>query len=444
MKDEARLIVWVAIVWAWATASYGQSLTEIYRKAQAEDAQYRAARKGYEATLEKVPQARAGLLPNANLTSNRNRQTGEASFSGASPVNRDIKSWTWTAQVTQPLIRWASWVGVTQATKQVEQATAQLALAEQDLMLRTAQAYFDIMLAQENIRVAEAQLSAMNEQLLLAERQFAVGTGIVTDIYEAKTKRGSAKSQWISAQNELLSKQAELDKIVGEAVVLQSVQMTKNLPAMQSASVNEWLSQAAMQNLQIKIQQAAVAVARSETTKSLSAHAPTLDITYNRAGAYSSGSLSSPADLTTRTQSHQAGVQLTVPLFAGGAAQSKVRESLFLEEKADEELIAAKRSATTQVRQAYAGVMNGQAQIEALQVAVEAGAQAVEANKIGFKIGTRITPDVLNAEQQLYGAMRDLMKARVDAVMQGLKLKAAAGILQELDLAALDALIELK
>lgn len=444
MKDEARLLVWVAIVWAWATASYGQSLTEIYRKAQAEDPQYRAARKSYEATLEKVPQARAGLLPNANLTSNRNRQTGDASFSGASPVARDIKSWTWTAQVTQPLIRWASWVGVTQATKQVEQATAQLALAEQDLMLRTAQAYFDIMLAQENIRVAEAQLSAMNEQLLLAERQFAVGTGIVTDIYEAKTKRGSAKSQWISAKNELLSKQAELDKIVGEAVVLKSVQMTQNLPAMQGASVNEWLSQAAVQNLQIKIQQAAVAVARSETTKSLSAHAPTLDLTYNRAGAYSSGSLSSPADLTTRTQSHQAGVQLTVPLFAGGATQSKVRESLFLEEKADEELMGAKRSATTQIRQAYAGVMNGQAQIEALQVAVESGAQAVEANKIGFKIGTRITPDVLNAEQQLYSAMRDLMKARVDAVMQGLKLKAAAGLLQELDLAALDALIEPK
>jgi outer membrane protein len=357
------------------------------------------------------------------------------------PVNRDIKSWTWTAQVTQPLIRWASWVNVTQATKQIEQATAQFALAEQDLMLRTAQTYFDIMLAEENIRVAEAQLSAVNEQLVLAERNFAVGTGIITDIYEAKTKRGSAQSQRIAALNELASKQADLDRILGDTLVLKPTRIAQNLPAMQTAQLGEWLRLASQQNIQVKIQQAAMDVANRETSKSLSAHAPTLDLTLNQAGAYNSGSLSSPADLTTRTRSHQAGLLLTVPLYAGGATQSKVRESLLLEDKAYEDLIGAKRSANTQVRQAFAGVMNGQAQIEALQAAVESGVQAVEANKIGFKIGTRINPDVLNAEQQLYSAMRDLMKARVDAVMQGLKLKAASGALQAQDLAALDALL---
>ncbi len=424
-----------------SSSVFAQTLTEVYRKAQLEDTQFRAARKSYEATLEKLPQARAGLLPTVNLTSNRNQQTGEASFSGAKPVNRDINSWTWTAQVTQPLIRWASWVGVTQATKQVEQATAQFTLAEQDLMLRTAQTYFDIMLATENIRVAEGQLNAVNEQLVLAERNFAVGTGIITDIYEAKTKRGSAQSQRIAALNELASKQADLDKILGDNLVLKPSRLTKNLPAMQNEQLGEWLRLASQQNVQIKIQQAAMEVANRETSKSLGAHAPTLDLTLNRAGAYNSGSLSSPADLTTRTQSHQAGLLLNVPLFAGGATQSKVRESLLLEDKAYEDLMGAKRTASTQVRQAFAGVMNGQAQIEALQAAVESGVQAVEANKIGFKIGTRINPDVLNAEQQLYSAMRDLMKARVDAVMQGLKLKAASGALQEQDLAALDALL---
>lgn len=437
--SKAGLVIWLVGSSSLASA---QSLTEVYRKAQIEDSQYRAARKSYEATLEKLPQARAGLVPTVNLTGNKSHQTGDSSFSGAAPVNRDVKSWTWTAQVTQPLIRWASWVNVTQATSQIEQARAQLALAEQDLMLRTAQTYLDIMLAAENIRVAEAQLNAVNEQLVLAERNFAVGTGIITDIYEAKTKRGSAQSQRMAALNELASKQADLEKILGDELVLTPMRMSKNLPMLDKTQLKEWIYRATLDNLQVKIQKAALDVSASETTKSQSVHAPTLDLTYNRAGAFNSGSLSSPADLTTRTQSHQAGLQLTVPLYAGGATESRVRESLLLEGKAYEELVGAKRSARMQARQAFAGVMNGQAQIEALQAAVESGVQAVEANKIGFRIGTRINPDVLNAEQQLYSAMRDLMKARVDAVMQGLKLKAATGALQEQDLTALDRLAE--
>jgi outer membrane protein len=317
-----------------------------------------------------------------------------------------------------------------------------LALAEQELMLRVAQTYFDVLLAEENIRVADAQLKAVNEQLVLAERNFAVGTGIVTDVYEAKSKRGQAQSQRITALNELVSKQAELEKIIGTELQLGARRLTHNLPPLKDTQQKEWLNSATLDNWQVRIQKAIYDVATSETTKSQSAHAPTLDVTANRAGAYNSGSLSSPADLTTRTQSHQVGVQLTVPLYAGGAVQSKVRESLLLEDKAYEDLVAAKRSARVQVRQSFAGVMNGMAQIEALQSAVEFGAQAVEANKIGFRIGTRINPDVLNAEQQLYAATRDLMKARVDVVIQGLKLKAAAGIMQEQDLAALDALFK--
>jgi outer membrane protein len=174
----------------------------------------------------------------------------------------------------------------------------------------------------------------------------------------------------------------------------------------------------------------------------MAAHAPTLDIVANRTGNYSSGSLSSPADLTIRGNSYQAGLQLTIPLYAGGATQSKVRESVALEEKAKEELTGAKRNASSQVRQTFAGVMNGQAQVEALEAAVEASQNSVESNKIGFKVGTRINPDVLNAEQQLYAAMRDLNKARVDAAMQSLKLKATTGSLDADDLAALDKLMQ--
>ena len=438
---HAMGVVCSVFLGATHVACNAQTLLDTYRKALAEDTQYRAARKAMQASLEKVPQARAALLPSISLTGNNSKQSGVASFSDAPFIERDVNSWGWTAQLTQPLIRWTNWVAYRQAGAQVAQASAQFFLAEQDLILRTAQAYFDVMLARENIRVSTAQLTSVHEQLVLASRNFEVGTGIITDVHEAKARRGQALAQRIAAINELAAKQAELDKILGEPAPLKTGRLVHSLPALEEDSMAQWLSTAQERNPQVQIQQAVLEVAQKEVSKSTSAHLPTLDLTMNRAGNYNSGSLSSPADISTRTNSQQIGLQLIVPLYSGGGIQSKVREALLLQDKAHDDLLGAQRNATNQVRLAFAGVLNGQAQIEALQAAVEAGERAVEANKIGFKIGTRINPDVLNAEQQLYGSMRDLTKARVEVLMQSLKLKAAAGALQELDLAALDALL---
>jgi outer membrane protein len=423
-------------------ASHAQSLMDVYQKARAQDNQYGAARRALEASLEKLPQARAGFLPNVSVVANKNHQIGEASFSAAPYVARDVRAWNWTTQLTQPVIRWGNWAAYGQADAQVTQAKEQFSLAEQDLIVRTAQVYFDVQVAMQSVQVAEAQLQAINEQLTLAQRTFEVGMGTITDVHEAKAKQALNLAQRVTALNDLTTKQAELEKLIGEYVALPPMQLTKSLPALDPTQLNDWLTAALRQNPQIRIQEAAVIVAEKEVSKSMAAHAPTLDIVANRTGNYSSGTISSPADLSTRFNSHQTGLQLTIPLFAGGATQSKVRESVALEEKAKEELTGAKRNASSQVRQSFAGVMNGQAQVEALEAAVEASQNSVESNKIGFKVGTRINPDVLNAEQQLYAAMRDLSKARADAVMQSLKLKATTGSLDGDDLAALEKLMQ--
>ncbi|WP_310626483.1 TolC family outer membrane protein [Limnohabitans sp.] len=419
-----------------------QSLMDVYQKARAQDNQCGAARRALEAALEKLPQARAGLLPTVNVVANKNHQVGEASFSAAPYVTRDIRAWNWTTQITQPLIRWGNWAAYAQADAQVVQAKEQFALAEQELVVRTAQVYLDVQVAMQSVQVAEAQLQAITEQLTLAQRMFEVGMGTITDVHEAKAKQALSLAQRVTAMNDLTAKQAELEKLIGEYIPLPPMALTQSLPALDATQLNYWLNMAMSQNPQIRIQQAALAVASKEVSKSMAAHAPTLDLVANRVGNYSSGSLSSPADLATQTLSHQRGVQLTIPLFAGGATQSKVRESVALEEKAKEELTGAQRNASSQVRQAFAGVMNGQAQVQALEAAVEASQNSVESNKIGFKVGTRINPDVLNAEQQLYVAMRDLSKARVEAVMQSLKLKATTGSLEGEDLAALERLMQ--
>jgi outer membrane protein len=424
---------------AWLSGScHAQSLMDVYQKARIQDSQYGAARRSLDAALEKLPQARAGFLPTINLVGNSNRQTGEASFSDAPFVNRDVKAWSWTTQITQPLIRPGNWATYAQANAQVIQAKEQFALAEQELIVRTAQVYFDVQVALQNAQVADAQLQAINEQLALAKRTYEVGMGTVTDVHEAKAKQALSLAQRVTAKNDLTTKQAELEKLIGEYISLPPMQLTGSLPALDVAQLNDWLTLALDANPQIRIQQAALTVASKEVSKSNAAHAPTLDLVVSRAGNYSSGSLSSPADLATRVNSNQVGLQLNIPLFAGGATQSKVRESLALEEKAREDLINAQRNASSQVRQTFASVMNGQAQVEALEAAVEASKNSVESNKIGFNVGTRINPDVLNAEQQLYTAMRDLSKARADTVIQSLKLKATAGSLASDDLAALE------
>lgn len=419
-----------------------QTLMDAFRKAQAQDAQYAIARKTFDASLEKLPQARAGLLPTVNVTGNKNLQAGEASFSDATYIQREPNNWSWTVQLTQPLLRWGNWASYQQADAQVRQAQEQLAVAEQELILRTAQSYFDVLLAAESLRVLDAQLKAVDEQWVLAKRNFEVGTGTITDVHEAHAKYALSLAQRVAAVNELASKQADLERMLGEPMALAPVRLAQTLPSINTTRMDEWRSAAAANNPQIKVQQAALEVAQREVDKSTSGHLPTLDLVLSRSANYNSGTLSSPTDLESRVNTRQVGLQLTFPVFAGGFTQSKVRESLALQQKAAAELELAQRNAESQVRQAFAGVTNGQAQVEALQVAVDAGNSAVEGNKIGFKIGARIIPDVLNAEQQLYASLRDLSKARIETVTQGLKLKAAAGLLQTNDLAALELLME--
>lgn len=418
-----------------------QSLMEVYRKAEAQDSQYQSARKALDATLEKLPQARASLLPGISLSANQGRQAGIASFSDAPWIDRSPSSWSWALQLTQPLLRGTNWAGYEQASAQIAQAQAQMALAQQDLILRSAQGYFDVLVAQESMRVMDAQLAAVQEQLDLAQRNFSAGTGTITDVHEAKAKHALTRSQRVAAATDLATKLAEVERLLGEPVALAPMQFASALPTMDKM-LEDWRAAALTGNPQVLSQEAALEVARLEVAKNSRAHWPTLDLTASLGTNYSSGTLGSPADLSSRVESHFVGVQLTMPIYSGGGTQSRVREAIALQEKAASEWVSAQRAAQLQAQQAFLGVSNGQAQTEALLVAVAAGQNAVEGNQIGYRIGTRINPDVLNAQQQLFTSMRDLSKARAETAMQGLKLKAAVGQLQVDDLAALDQILQ--
>lgn len=414
-------------------------LLSAYREALLQDPVYEAARHAFAATEQKLPQARAALLPVLSMSGGKSRQHGSASFNEGQAINRDVGNRNWSLQLSQPLFRPATWAAYNQADAQVRAAAAQLESARQELILRIAQAFFDVVLAAESLAVSEAQYGAVEQQLKLAQRNFEVGAATITDVHEAKSRLDLSRSQRIAAANELSVKRAELEKLTGKAPgLLPSINPEATLPSPDPADVKAWITLAAASNPQIVIQDANVESLEHEVTRNRAAHAPTLDLNASHGTSFASGSMTSPEDVSIRTRAAQVGIQLTIPLWSGGGTESRVAEAAANLAKARAEREAARRQAITSVRQAFSGVVNGQAQIEALASAVVSSRSAVEANQVGYRIGTRINIDVLNSEQQLYATRRDLAKAKIDTLMQGLRLKAAVGTLGEPDVAAIN------
>jgi outer membrane protein len=419
-------------------------LLEVYHQAQARDPVYRGATYSLQAARERVPQARAALRPAVNIVGAANRQTGQASFDELPSVARDVHTRSWNLQLSQPLWRASASAALDQAGQQELLAEAQFRQAEQDLILRTAQAYLDILVAQEAEHVAQLQIGAMEQQRSLARRTFEGGTGTVTDVHEAQSRLDLSRAQAVVAGNELQNKLAELTRILGISHArLAGLRAESSLPRIEPAGLQPWLDSAREQSVQVRIAQATLEVADREIAKSQAAHSPTLDLTASYGRNFTSGNLSSPADISARSRAAQVGMSLTVPLYAGGGIESRVREAVALKGKAGEDLEAARRQATTQARQAFAGVVNGAAQTQALASAIASSKSSLDANKVGYLVGTRINIDVLNAEQQLYSAQRDWHKARAETLLQGLRLKAANATLGEADLSLINDMLEI-
>ena len=423
-------------------SAHAENLLQIYRLAQGNDPTFAAARYAFEAAQEKISQAKAGLLPVVNLNGNDTATASLSRFTNTPVVTRDIQAWTWTLQLTQPLFRPQNVYAYRESESLVEQARAQYFQAEQGLILRVTQAYFDVLVAQESIEVADAQVNATSEQQALAQRGVEAGTNAITDVHEAKSRSDLARSQRIAATNELEVKRAELEKVVGQTPnILIALHPSVVVSQPQPDNAKAWIEQARENNPAVLAPKAAVAAAEAEVSKNRAEYLPTLDLVGSYEHNYSSGNVGTPSNFATRAKSSQAGVQLNIPLFAGGTTHSRVTEAIANRNKAAAELEVARRQSAADARQAYAAIVNGLAQIEALGSAVESSKSAVNGNQIGFKLGIHLNIDVLNAQQQLYTAQRDLLKARYDTLFQGFKLKAAAGVLSESDVLEVNRLL---
>ncbi|MCB1887976.1 MAG: TolC family outer membrane protein [Rhodocyclaceae bacterium] len=416
-------------------AAWGMDLLEVYREALANDAQFAAARAQAEAGRETAVQGRAGLLPNIGLSANTTYN--QNTFSGQ---DRNYNSNGYGAQLTQPVFRWQNWVQYQQGQLQVGISEAQLAAARQDLALRVAQAYFDVLKAADVLAAVDTLKTAASEQLALSKKSFEVGTVTITDVHEAQSRFDLANAQQLAAANDLEVKRQTLTQLIGRpagalAPLRDGVRIERPAPA----DIDSWVGSAEGSAYGVQIQQLAAEIAAREVERNRAAHLPTVDLVarYNKSSTGFSSTTGSSADSTTRS----IGLELAVPLFAGGALASRDREAVALKMQAEADLESARRVAALAARQAYLGVTSGMAQIGALEAAQVSSASALEANRLGYEVGVRINIDVLNAQSQLSDTEQQLAAARYDTLVAQLQLEAAAGQLDEDDIQRVNGLL---
>jgi outer membrane protein len=415
-----------------------QSLVQLYEAAKGYDAAFKSAQAQYQANLAKAEQAKALLRPTAGLGAT----VSESDFNNLTSTNVDARYGTRTATLSasQPLFRPANMAGYQQGMKQVGLAQAQLKAAEQELIVRVSQAYFEVLTAQESLAFVKAQKTAVSEQLAAAKRNFEVGTSTITDTREAQARFDLVTAQEIAAENDLRVKKLALDQSVGtpntQPVPLKS---GANLNATVTGSADTWAQQAADQSPSVEQARIGLEVAQLETEKAKAGHMPTLDLTASYGGTrFRNGNLTSRIDNNTAT----IGLSFNLPLYAGHATQNRIQETVALEEKARNDLEGAQRTVTQATRTAYFGVQSGLGQVKALEAAEASSQSALDANKLGYQVGVRINIDVLNSQSQLFQTKRDLAKARYDVLLGQMKLRQAAGVLKVEDVQSISNLLQ--
>jgi outer membrane protein len=294
------------------------------------------------------------------------------------------------------------------------------------------QAYFDVLLATNSLRLAEGQKAAISEQLAQAKRNFEVGTATITDTHEAQSRFDLVLAQEIAAQTDLDNKTRALQQLTGkEYQALKGLRPGLELSAPEPNDMQAWAELAERQGYGVQIQEAGVQVAALEAKRASAGHHPTLDLVASHSQTSQTGTQLSPvgSDVTSSTF----GLQFALPLYQGGAVSSREREAAANLERSRQDLEQAKRAAVLAARQAYLASVAGLAQVKALRQALVSSQSALESNKLGYQVGVRINIDVLNAQQQVYSTQRDLAQALYNTIIAQLRLRAAAATLKEED-----------
>jgi outer membrane protein len=425
-----------------AGAAQAQSLQELYDAARGYDATYLATKASADAAAARAAQAEALTKPSLGLSASGTQARTDPPGGGS---NLNARTLTAGLQGRYSVYNAANAPTIDKARRAFEVSQADLASAEQDLIVRLATAYFDVLAAKDALTTSQANKTGIAEQLASAKRNFEVGTATITDTREAQARYDLAVAQELAADNDLRVKRVTLDQFVGRVgVEPKGLVVPVALPALPSNDVDTWVATGDEQHPAVRKARLGLEVAQLDTQIARAGEKPTLDASATLGGQNLHNNLGGAAAVasgvgTTKTAS--VGLTFTYPLYTGGLTQNRIKETLVLEEKARNDLDFARRSVAEATRRAFFGVQSLKAQVAAYEAAESSTKLALEATQLGYKVGVRVNLDVLNAQTQLYTTQRDLAKARYDVVVNGLKLRQASGQLRAEDLSAVNTLL---
>jgi outer membrane protein len=445
----------LALVLLVSTGAAGaKDLVGVFEDAVNNDPVIRQADANRLAAREARPQALAAVLPQINgsaaVTRDHNagfqdqisaiavpvtpsNPNGVSFFVQPEPLVADTTTKQWSVNLRENLFSWSNWMALKAAGREVAQAEATYQAAEQQLILRVAQAYFNVLASVDGLDANQASLEAIARQLDQANKRFEVGLIAITDVQEAKAARDTAAAAVIAAKRTLATSEDQLQEITGQkydALAKPGTEMPLKSP--EPADQTRWVNISLEQNLSLVSSRLAADIARDNVRVAIGGHLPTLDLVAGRSYTHTDANenligIQDFPDVASKFNDRQIGLQLTVPLFAGGLTQSKVRQSQYLWIAAKEAVVQSSRATERQARDAYLGVISGIARVQALRQALESSRTALKATEAGYEVGTRTAVDVLNARKTLVQAQTDYSGSRYDYIVSVLQLRLAAG-----------------
>jgi outer membrane protein len=438
--ETIKKIFFTALIILQADSSVAQNLTEIYQLALQNSPVLKQAEAKQSAIGESKDQSIARFLPTLNATAEANRERLHNKKAGGdfrgNLVNQEFWNQSFKINLNQPLFHWDHWIQLSQADNQIAQAEALYQSELQNLMIKTSEAYFNVLAAQDNLEFTTAEKNAIARQLEQAKRRFEVGLIAITDVHEAQAGYDQALANEIEAANNLDNQKEALREIIGEndaslAPLGEQLPLIKPVPE----NMNSWSDSAEINNLNIISALNQAEFSRKNIDLQRNGHLPKLDLV----ASYGASDNNSTFGFRGDTQS--VGLQLNVPLFEGGAVNSRTRQASYEYQAAKENLNQKKREVKRQVKDAYRGIISNMSRVDALQSSVNSAQSAFEASEAGFEIGTRTMVDVLNEQRNLYRAKRDYSRTRYDYLINSLKLKYAASNLSTEDISQINRLL---
>ena len=417
-------------------------LMDVYQQALAHDASLASALSANRAAQEIIEQGKALYRPTVNFNADTNALKSSFHYLSTSSTDRSqFENYRYGVDARQPIFRQQNLIQIDQAGTQVSIADKQLNVAQQALMLRTTQAYFDVLMAQDRIDLIVAQKTAIAAQLAQAQANFDLGSATITDANEAQARFDLAAAQEIAALNEF-----EIAKHAVQAITGQLPQRLANVKLQLKAnemglSMATWQELALLNNLNIQIQQDTAKLAEQEIARNQAGHLPTLDAVASYTSSYANGTVSR-FGAGNELQVGSIGLQLQIPLYEGGAVSSRVRQAVLNKQKALDDLDLVRRQTELDTQRAYLNLSSSIAQLKAFDQAILSSQSQLDATQLGYQVGVRTSVDVLNAQQQLYSAKRDALQARYNYLTNIIRLKTAAGMVAAADLVDINQQLE--